>query len=103
MGAPVGNDNSAKGKEWTLAIKRALARRGEGDYRVGLDSLAEKLLKAADADDHSALKAIEAVADRIEGKPTQSIEAEADVRMEIAWHDGGSESPDPVQTPPASD
>lgn len=72
-GAQPGNTNSAKGKEWTQAIKRALARRGEGDYRKGLDILADRLIKAAETDDAAYLKAIEAVGDRMEGKPSQSV------------------------------
>lgn len=72
-GAPEGNENSAKGKDWTLAIKRALARRGEGDYRRGLDVLADRLIKAAESDDNAYLRAIEAVGDRMEGKPGQAV------------------------------
>lgn len=73
VGAQPGNENSAKGREWTQAIKRALARRGEGDYRRGLDILADKLVKAAESDDTAYLKAIETVGDRLEGKPGQSV------------------------------
>lgn len=73
-GAQPGNENAAKGREWTQAIKRALARRGEGDYRRGLDILADKLVKAAETDESAFMKAIEAVGDRIEGKPKQTTE-----------------------------
>ena len=74
-------ENAAKGREWTQAIKRALSRRGEGDYRKGLDVLADKLVKAAESDESAFLKAIEAVGDRMEGKVKQ--------QMEVTGEDGG--------------
>lgn len=70
-GAPIGNDNAARGNEWHLAIKRALARRGEGDYRKGLDKLAEKVVDAAEEGD---TKAWQDIADRFDGKPKQQTE-----------------------------
>lgn len=70
VGAPEGNSNSAKGKEWHLAIKRALARRGEGDYRKGLDKVAEKVVMAAEDGDTQAWQDI---ANRFDGKPSQSV------------------------------
>lgn len=73
-GAPLGNNNRVKGDEWTQAIKRALARRGGGDYRKGLDILASRLVKTAEEDDVAYMKAIESVGDRIEGKVSQSVE-----------------------------
>jgi len=109
MGAPFGNQNAAKAKRWTAAIERALERRATGkqppedrsDLIKGLDAAAD--IFVAELFDKKDLGYFKEFGDRAEGRPTQSIEAEADVRMEIAWHDGGSESPDPVQTPPASD
>ena len=100
MGAPLGNQNENKGKEWTLAIKRALARRGEGDYRRGLDLLADKLVKAAESDEAAYMKAIEVVGDRIEGKATTMVQAQADVDLNISWGDG--ENTDSVHPAPAS-
>lgn len=70
-GAPEGNNNSAKGKEWHQAIKRALARRGEGDYRKGLDRIATKIVEAAEEGDS---KAWQDIADRFDGKPKQQTE-----------------------------
>jgi len=70
-GAPEGNENSAKGKDWRLAIKRALARRGEGDYRRGLDDVATKVVEMAAAGDTQAWKEI---GDRFDGKATQGVE-----------------------------
>ncbi len=72
IGAQPDNQNAAKGLEWAQAIKRALARRGEGDYRRGLDLLADRLVKTgAEGDETAALKAIESVGDRFDGRPTQ--------------------------------
>jgi hypothetical protein len=73
MAAPLGNENAKKGRDWADAIKRALARRGEGDYYRGLNMLAEKLLDKADAADMAALREL---GDRIDGKPHQSLSAE---------------------------
>ena len=74
MGAPVGNQNAAKGKRWKAAIERALAKRAEGqslsDAQAALDEIAEKLLAAADGGDISALKEL---GDRLDGKPAQAI------------------------------
>lgn len=72
MGAPVGNQNAAKAKEWRAAIRRALAHR-HGSYDEGLTVLAAKLVEAAEAGDMQALKEI---GDREDGKPQQSIDAQ---------------------------
>lgn len=70
MGAPVGNQNAAKGKRWHDAINRALEKRSRVAGIQALDELAEKLLALADQGDLGALKEL---GDRIEGKPAQSI------------------------------
>ena len=72
MGAPVGNHNAAKAKQWQAAILRALEKRGGGDRAKAMDELAEKLLEAVSTGDLPALKEF---GDRIDGKPAQSIEA----------------------------
>ena len=72
-GAPIGNTNGAKGKNWRDAIRLALARRSDGDYRRGLAKIAERLVEAAENGDMAALKEI---GDREDGKPQQSIDAE---------------------------
>jgi hypothetical protein len=69
MGAPVGNQNAAKAKVWTMAIERALEKRGVSRVEA-LDKLAEKLLALAEAGDLGALKEL---GDRLEGKPAQAI------------------------------
>jgi hypothetical protein len=73
-GAPLGNQNAAKGKRWSDAIDRALAKRCKGDGIKALDELAEKLLSKADEGDMSALKEL---GDRIEGKPQQQVALDA--------------------------
>lgn len=70
MGAPVGNKNSAKGRQWAEAIKRAVARKHNGDLNHGLDTLAEKLVDAVATGDLQALKEF---GDRLDGKPAQAI------------------------------
>jgi hypothetical protein len=71
-GAPLGNQNALKGKRWSDAIDRALAKRCKGDGIKALDDLAEKLLLMAE--DMSALKEL---GDRIEGKPQQQVALDA--------------------------
>lgn len=69
-GAPLGNKNAAKTKEWQAAIYRALEKRGLGDRKVAMDDLAEKLLqKCSEAD----LAALREFGDRMDGKPAQAI------------------------------
>jgi hypothetical protein len=69
MGAPVGNKNAAKAKQWSAAIERALAKR-KGGKAQALDELAEKLLTACDSADLAALREL---GDRLDGKPAQSV------------------------------
>jgi len=73
MGAPIGNENAAKGKEWRLAIRRALAHK-YGSYSDGLLALAGKLVEAAETGDMQALKEL---GDREDGKPSQAIVGDA--------------------------
>tara|TARA_R110000868_G_scaffold389707_2_gene659051 strand:+ start:327 stop:602 length:276 start_codon:yes stop_codon:yes gene_type:complete len=70
MPAPLGNTNATKGKRWSQAIDRALAKRCLGNGIKALDDLAEVLLKEAEAGDISALKEL---GDRLEGRPHQTI------------------------------
>ena len=81
MGAPIGNSNSAKGRLWADAIKRAVARKHNGDLNHGLDTLAEKLIEAVIAGD---LPAIKEFGDRMDGKPAQAVV-------------GGSEDDEPIK------
>ena len=70
VGAPVGNQNAVKGKRWSNAIDRALAKRSKVDATESLDALAEELLKKCEAGDMAALKEL---GDRLEGKPGQAL------------------------------
>lgn len=74
-GAPIGNDNAAKGTEWRQAIKRALARKaakeeGLAGYRAGLNRIADKLVDAAENGDPWA---IQEIGNRADGKPAQAV------------------------------
>jgi hypothetical protein len=78
-GAPKGNTNSARGKAFTDALKRMIARRGEGDaipYEGGLNKLAEVLVE--EAIDNRQAWAMQEIANRLDGKPAQSVELTGD-------------------------
>lgn len=75
MAAPEGNKNAAKGKKWQKALEKALARIGEGDMEVGLAKIADKVIAAAADGDKDAWKDI---ADRLDGKPAQSVTLSGD-------------------------
>ena len=75
-GAPKGNQNAHTGRIWNAAIQRALAKRSKGDMVKTLDKLAEKLLINCDDGDMQALKEL---GDRLDGKPAQAIDLEANV------------------------
>ncbi len=84
MGAPLGNTNGQKGREWRQAIRRALAHK-YGSYDEGLLALAGKLIESAETGDMSALREI---GDREDGKPAQSIGGDPDgapVAMSVTW------------------
>lgn len=72
-GAPLGNNNTRKGKAWTQALKRALAHYSNDSVDAGLDILAKKMVKAAAEGDQEAYALIERIGDRLEGKPAQVI------------------------------
>lgn len=75
MGAPIGNQNAARGRVWRAAIERALDRRSQSraDGIKEIDAVAEKLVEAAFGGDIAALKEL---GDRLEGKPAQAIVGE---------------------------
>ena len=78
MGAPVGNQNAARAKVWTEAVKRALERRSASrvDQKAEIDALADALIDKGLEGDMSALKEI---GDRLEGKVAQPIGGSADL------------------------
>lgn len=75
MGAPVGNTNATKGRPLTDALRRALARAGEGDLSVGMNMVAQGAVDAAIAGEQWAIRE---VWDRLEGKPAQIIGGDPD-------------------------
>ncbi len=73
-GAPQGNQNAHKAKLFHGALKRALARAGK-NVDGGLNKVCDQLVNAALAGESWAIKE---VADRIDGKPHQSIGGESE-------------------------
>lgn len=74
-GAPLGNQNAKKGRVWSQAIERALAKRSRADQIDAIDVLAEKLLTLCDQGDLQALKEL---GDRMEGKAAQGVTVSGD-------------------------
>jgi hypothetical protein len=77
-GAPHGNQNARKGRVWSEAIRRALARYSGSTVEAGLDKLADKLVAAADAGDKDACALMERIGDRLEGKPALPLVGDED-------------------------
>lgn len=77
-GAPIGNQNAKQGAEWRSAIKRALSRRSGENWRKGLDEVADKYVQAAANGDPWAMKDL---GDRLDGKPSQSVDL--DIQGEV--------------------
>ena len=73
MGAPYGNQNAVKAKRWQQAIDRALAKRSGGDAIKALDELAEKFLNEVAAGNKDAMPGYQALGDRLDGRPAQSL------------------------------
>ena len=71
MAAPPGNQFAAKAKDWEQALKRAMARKAEGDFRVTLTKIADVVVDKALDGDKDAWREI---ADRLDGKPAQSLD-----------------------------
>lgn len=78
MGAPTGNKNAAKAKEFENALRRALAQYDKGEVKAGhaLRAVADKLVELALG---GSPWAIQHIADRIDGKPNQSAEVNHNV------------------------
>lgn len=72
-GAPLGNQNAKKGKLWADALRRAIRESIDGeDFDAKLAVLAKSLVTTAKNGDLQALKEI---GDRLDGKPSQTLEA----------------------------
>lgn len=65
-GAPIGNQNSAKGKRWKSVIEKRL------EALQAMEKIADSLITEAMTGN---IQAIKEIGDRIDGKPAQSIEA----------------------------
>lgn len=72
-GGQIGNQNARKAKLFEGAIKRALARK-YGSVDLGLDAIADALIADAVGDQ----QARRDMADRIDGKPAQSLSVGGD-------------------------
>lgn len=79
MGAPLGNQNAAKGKRWQAAIERALERRATGQPRpTDVSALIQGLDMAADLFVQNLfgtgdLGYFKELGDREDGKAAQSV------------------------------
>ena len=89
MGAPIGNQNAAKGKRWTAAVERALERRATNreppkdvsKFMAGIDAAADEFVKQLfDSKDLGYFKEL---GDRLDGKPHQTIAAEVDTNVTV--------------------
>lgn len=89
-GAPLGNKNGAKGFRWQAAIDRALSNRCKSDGIKELDRLAEAYLDAVEemakgnALRGPSIAGFADFADRMDGKPKQSIDAQVGLTGNIA-------------------
>lgn len=94
-GAPNGNQNAAKAKQWQAAIERALDRLGDPTINPDVplersprmkayDMLADKFVAETMAAD---LGYFREFGDRIDGKASQSIEHSGDMVVTLAQAD----------------
>lgn len=77
MPAPRGNNNASVGKEWTDAIRYAVANYEKGTIKRGqaLKAIAKSLVERAIAGDKDAWQEI---GNRYDGKPVQAIAGTGD-------------------------
>ena len=96
-GAPKGNRNTFKGNEWSKALKRSFARMSAANkdvrvsWRRGLDKAADQVTQAAVEGNKDAWQEI---ANRIEGRPGQSIIVAGDPNNPISLKAIGFADPD---------
>lgn len=70
MAAAIGNNYSGNSTEWRQALRRAMARRAEGDFRITLAKIADVVVEKALAGEREAWQEIGL---REDGKPNQSV------------------------------
>lgn len=73
--AQEGNKNALNKGEFRNALRRALARKSEKSVAEGLNQVTDKLVEAAVAGEQWAIKEI---ADRMDGRPAQSVSVGGD-------------------------
>lgn len=87
IGAPVGNQNAAKGRRWAEALSKALARYTDPVLKVeagqALDRIAEKVVIAALAGDPDSITEI---ANRLDGKPAQAVTLGSDAENPVVFN-----------------
>jgi len=91
-GAPLGNQNAAKGREWTQAIRWALAHHESSSIKRGqaLDKIAVKLIELALEGDMAAIREI---GNRLDGKPVQPVSGHHDVPVTVIFKDATDRPP----------
>jgi hypothetical protein len=84
MAAAPGNQYARKAKDWENALRRALERYENPEKKVqsgmALAKIAEKVVERAIEGDQ---KAVEEIANRLDGKPTQTIAGDEDAPLTI--------------------
>ena len=76
-GAPIGNTNAAKGKQWADQIRKALIQYEDDQVKRGsaLFKIAENVVRAALAGDKDA---IQEIGNRLDGRAAQSLTVSGD-------------------------
>lgn len=99
MGAPAGNQNAAKSRQWSAAIERAIERLGDPSIdpdqpierspkMKGIDQLATDFVKRLA--ETGEMDRFREFGDRIDGRPNQSVSGEGGgplVIIQAASHD----------------
>lgn len=80
FGAPKGNQFAVKDKRWRMAIDRALENKSRAMGVQALDAIAEQMISVALGEDETAdvkdkLAVWREIADRLDGKPKQEVDA----------------------------
>jgi len=80
VGAPIGNQNARK-RHWSNAIESAVMTDDPVAKRKRLNLIADRLVQMAQDGD---IQAMREIGDRLDGKPSQSIDLTADVTNRAA-------------------
>lgn len=104
VGAPIGNKNSAKGRDWQDALRKAMIQYEDKDVPQGqaLFKIATKVVQQALAGDSTAWQEI---GNRLDGKPAQSLTVAGDddrplvtaIKMMIVHHIDGVDANSLIQ------